>query len=445
VSKRDEATDKDALLINQEVQSVVQRMVDQGVYLITPKLDTKGLSYPALSNVFPEKSQEEIEEFLEKLKQSGILKSKLLDKVIVCPTCSSPSVYSKYNCPRCSSFDIGKASIIEHVRCGYIGSKEKFQKGSILVCPKCKNTVGEVDYRKIGTSFECNSCGSRFEAPRMSHKCNSCDDVFTYKEARYEPIYEFELSEDTKRSVAKGTLPLASILNTLKGGGFEVGLKSDLIGKSGATHNFDIVARKGQALVVANFTFEPKEEDIIGLFAKKYDVDPTFTLLIALTPPSKEEEAVSKAYGVMIVSSSGTRSIGEQIIDLVNNYFEGSKSEPPAEEQKISPSEPQTVNMSGGMDETLKTVVVPPIAEGKSQEFWLRREGETEKPPSAAVSIETPVDVVAPPSQNNEEPDSDTEETPPVDKKVKPLSKEELKKKTIEFLLNDDEEEHYNF
>ncbi len=30
----------------------------------------------------------------------------------------------------------------------------------------------------------------------MSHKCNSCDDVFTYKEARYEPIYEFELSEE---------------------------------------------------------------------------------------------------------------------------------------------------------------------------------------------------------------------------------------------------------
>ena len=63
----------------------------------------------------------------------------------------------------------------------------------------------------------------------MSHKCNSCDDVFTYKEARYEPFYEFELSEDTKRSVAKGTLPVASILNTLKGDGYDVGLRSDLI------------------------------------------------------------------------------------------------------------------------------------------------------------------------------------------------------------------------
>jgi len=442
VSKKEEATEKDALLINQEVQSVVQRMVDQGVYLITPRLDTKGLSYPALTNVFPEKSEAEIQEFLEKLRSSGILKSKLLDKVIVCPTCGSPSVYSKYNCPRCSSFDIGKASIIEHIRCGYIGSKEKFQKGNLLICPKCKNTVGEVDYRKIGTSFECNSCGSRFEAPRMSHKCNSCDDVFTYKEARYEPIYEFELSEDTKRSVAKGTLPLASILNTLKEGGFEVGLKSDLIGKSGATHNFDIVARKSSALVVANFTFEPKEEDIIGLFAKKYDVDPTFTLLIALTPPSKEEEAVSKAYGVMIVSSTGTKSIGEQIIDLVNEYFE--KSKPEAKEEIQQPRPPLSVVEIP--EEKMRTLLPAPSVDTvteKPQDFWLKKRGDLEK--AASVSIATPIDVE--PDTGSKEKEKEEEVLTKVESIIKEKSEppKKEKRKTIEFDLNDDDWEQYNF
>lgn len=309
--------EKDNLLLNHEVQSMIQRMVDQGVYSVIPRINAEGISYPDLDGIFVGKSETEIKVILEKLANAGILKSKLLDKVISCPTCGSPSVYSKYNCPRCASFDIGKASIIEHIRCGYIGSKEKFQKGNILVCPKCKNSLSEVDYRKIGTSFECNSCGSRFEAPRMSHKCNSCDDVFTYKEAKYEPIYEFELSDESKKTVTKGTLPLASIVATLKNAGFEVGLKRELVGKSGATHNFDIVASRSGALVVANFTFEPKEEDIIGLFAKKYDVDPTYTLLIALTPPSREQESVSKAYGVRIISSTGGLSIGEQIVNLV--------------------------------------------------------------------------------------------------------------------------------
>jgi hypothetical protein len=442
MSKKVEATDKDALLINQEVQSVVQRMVDQGVYLITPKLDIKGLSYPALSNVFPEKSEAQIQEFLDKLKSAGILKSKLLDKVIVCPTCGSPSVYSKYNCPRCSSFDIGKASIIEHVRCGYIGSKEKFQKGNLLICPKCKNTVGEVDYRKIGTSFECNSCGSRFEAPRMSHKCNSCDDVFTYKEARYEPIFEFELSEETKRSVAKGTLPLASIVNTLKDAGFEVGLKSDLIGKSGATHNFDIVARKSSALVVANFTFEPKEEDIIGLFAKKYDVDPTFTLLIALTPPSKEEEAVSKAYGVMIVSSNGSRSIGEQIIDLVNDYFQKSRIEtaPEIAPLPVSQLEKITSSKSDSSPPNPLAFAVLDDTPSAAPEPEIEKRVPTIQNIEQKSPLETSVEVVGPEPEKSIEEETEESEDSDLDK----LKKKEPKRKTIEFDLDDDYE-HYDF
>jgi predicted amidophosphoribosyltransferase len=312
-------SEKDNLLVNPEVQSLIQHMVDSGEYVITPRLDTKGIFYPAMTKVFPNKSESEFAGFLTRLTNVHLLNAKLLDKVIVCPTCGSPSVSSKYNCPRCSSFDIGKASIIEHIRCGFIGSKERFVSGNQLVCPKCRNTISEMDYRKIGTSFECNSCSSRFESPKMSHKCNSCEDVFTYKEARYDPIYQYELSEEAKKTIVRGTAPLASTVASLKEKGFEVGLKQDIVGKSGATHNFDIVARKGSMLVVANFTFEPKEEDIIGLFAKKYDVDPSFTLLISLSPPSKEEEAVSKAYGVKILSSVAGHSVADQIVALASS------------------------------------------------------------------------------------------------------------------------------
>ncbi len=329
LSKQDMANQKEALLLNPDVQTMIQRMVDQGVYSIGSKLEKAGIVYPVLQELFPKKSEKEIKIFLDELTKADILRSKLLDKVIICPTCGSPSVYSKYNCPRCSSFDIGKKIIIEHIRCGFIGSGDKFQNGEMMICPKCKNIVTDNDYRKIGTSFECNSCGTRFEAPRMSHKCNSCEDVFTYKEAKYESLFEYELTEDTKRAVARGTLPLASIISTLKENGFDVGSRRDLLGKSGATHTFDIVARKGSALVVANFAFEPKEEDIIGLFAKKYDIDPTFTLLIALSPPTKDEETVSKAYGVKIISATGSLSIGSQIVELVDSL---AKPEPKAEE-----------------------------------------------------------------------------------------------------------------
>src|SRR5487761_1654363 len=227
MSSQDVASERDNLLVDPEVQSLVQRMVDQGVYSIHAKVDSKGIK------------EEEVTGFLAKLVRGGVLNSKLLDKVISCPTCNSPSVYSKYNCPRCSSYDIGKASIIEHIRCGYIGSKEKFEKGNRLICPKCKGAINEVDYRSIGASFECNTCNSRFEAPKITHKCSSCDEIFSYKEARYEAIYEYALSEETKRSVARGTVPLSSIATVLKDKGFKVGIKAGLLGKSGATHVFD--------------------------------------------------------------------------------------------------------------------------------------------------------------------------------------------------------------
>lgn len=318
MSTREETGENESLLVDLEVQSLVQYMVDKGEYSIAPHLGSNGISFQSLNAVFPNKTEEEIVDFLGKLSDARILRTKLLDKIVICPTCGGSSVFTKYNCPRCSSFDIGKASIIEHIRCGYIGSMDRFQKGSILVCPKCGNGLSEKDYRKIGTSFECNSCNSRFEAPKMSHKCSSCEDVFTYKEARYEPLYEYELTEEAKRTVAKGTIPLSSIVSSLRETGFEVGLRQDIPGKSGAIHNFDVVARKEGKLVVANVTFEPREEDIIGLFAKKYDVDPTYTLLIALSPPSREQEAVSKAYGVKILSSVGSQAIAEQIISLLD-------------------------------------------------------------------------------------------------------------------------------
>ena len=439
--------ERETLLVNEDVQSMVQKMVDQGVYLITPKLDASGLSYPAVGAVFPDRSGPEIEEFLTRLASVGILRSKLLDKVIVCPTCGSPSVYSKYNCPRCSSFDIGKASIIEHIRCGYIGSKEKFQKKGQLICPKCKNVVSEVDYRKIGASFECNSCGSRFEAPRMSHKCNSCDDVFTYKEARYEPIFEFELSEDTKRTVAKGTLPLGTIVSTLKENGYEVGLKRDLTGKSGATHNFDIVAKKGSALVVANFTFEPKEEDIIGLFAKKYDVDPTFTLLVALTPPSKEEEAVSKAYGVMILSSQGARSIGDQIVDLVNAYFEESEK---AEKEKKR--EEEAAEERRRQTEALEREA----AEKARQEEEAKQKKEAEKAERAKAEKEKEEKKREEQARarrketvEKQQQEEEVEEPEPSEKEEEAKERESAEKETerprLEFVIPEEDWEQYDF
>ena len=305
-------------LLDLKAEKLVQIMVDRGLHSIAPKIEQSGISYLSISELLPGEKDIQIKSLLDKMTRSGILNAKLIDKVVMCPSCRGASILAKYNCPRCESIDIGRASIIEHIRCGYLDSKDKFEKGGALICPKCKGVVRESDYRKIGSSFQCNSCGSRFESPKIKHRCMNCQEEFTYKDALYESVFEYSLSEATKKNVAKGTLPLISIVNALKDGGYDVSQKAQLQGRSGAMHTFDVVARKEKRVIVASLSFEPKEEEIIGLFGKKYDVDPSHTLLVTLTPPSKEEEAVSKAYGVKILCSTGTQSLAEQIYKILN-------------------------------------------------------------------------------------------------------------------------------
>jgi hypothetical protein len=297
-------------------------MLSDGTYQILPKLTEKGFSYPILDELFPDRSPLQHAEFLESLVQGGVMKAKLLDRLISCAACGGTMIRSRYNCPRCDSFDVEQVSFIEHVKCGYVDSRKKFLKPDGMVCPKCKNMVGESDYRRIGSSFECNACKYRFENPKISHTCESCEDVFTYRDAKYEPVYEYNLSEQAKSAVTKGTIPLAAVKTTLSDFGFEVQIQGTVVGKSGATHSFDVVARKPGFLIVANISFEPREEDVIALFAKKYDIDPKITMLLALSQPSKDVESVGKAYGVSIVAASRMGEMAQQIQGLLKEFRE---------------------------------------------------------------------------------------------------------------------------
>ena len=66
------ASDKDALLLDVDVQAMIQRMVDQGNLLdLIRKLERGGIVYPILKELFPVKSEKEIADFLDELTQSG--------------------------------------------------------------------------------------------------------------------------------------------------------------------------------------------------------------------------------------------------------------------------------------------------------------------------------------------------------------------------------------
>lgn len=47
-----------------------------------------------------------VEDMLQNLEKQGILEPKVVDRVLTCPDCGSPEVYSKYACPKCDPYNI---------------------------------------------------------------------------------------------------------------------------------------------------------------------------------------------------------------------------------------------------------------------------------------------------------------------------------------------------
>jgi CheY-like chemotaxis protein len=146
-------------------------------------------------------------QIFQSLAKKGYLKPREHIRALICPQCGSPHVYSKYTCPRCQSIEINRMRLIEHPFCGYTGFTDKFTSGSHLVCPNCQTDLSPAlgmprgdgskqDYKIIGSSFECEDCGHRFDRPNNQNSCQECGLTFDYKSARYEKLYSYEIPED---------------------------------------------------------------------------------------------------------------------------------------------------------------------------------------------------------------------------------------------------------
>jgi hypothetical protein len=304
-----------ALIPNDGVRRLFQQLVEKGAFSFKASIDEKGISFPELSRLFPALTRDDIEAFVERLREAGVLEAKLLDKLSVCPACGGTKSFPRFDCPRCYSFDIGRALIIEHIRCGYVGSEESFRSGGVIVCPKCKSDLKDVDFRKIGTSYECKSCGSRFTTPKVSNRCASCGTLFTFKDARYVSVYSYVLSQVAKDALVHDPKQLTPIMNYLKARDFSVSKDQKIVGNSRTTHSFDLVARRGKEFLVADFAFEATEDKIIALFAKKYDTKPTLTVFLSIVPATEDIRKISGIYEINMFSTREDAGLISQELD----------------------------------------------------------------------------------------------------------------------------------
>jgi hypothetical protein len=296
---------------DRNVQMLLSKYLSGKIKVLEPVYDsTVGYRYPDVETIIGDASQ--VEPFLNKLYEAGVLEKKLYDKIIFCPKCGSADVSTRYCCPSCKSFNIQKSSLIEHIKCGYMDVEEKFCKGDKCVCPKCHEELEriDVDYYKAGIWCTCENCKKSFDIPLTTHFCRNCCETSTFEEVVIKDVYSYTLKENVTAESSLNWFLVAAIREILRAEGLMVESPGLIKGKSGAHHSFDIVAFREDQLqraIVVDLAMSSgnvvSEQPVIALFAKTFDVGPERAFLIAIPKLSENGKKMAELYKIQAIEA----------------------------------------------------------------------------------------------------------------------------------------------
>lgn len=302
-----------------EDEEFLRELIKKGILTLKPSLDRQGIRYVDAEETWKvdlTKARAIINELVKK----GFLKPDFVDRVLTCPKCGSPEVYSKYACPKCKSHNVEFTELIEHTKCGNIGPKDSFAKGASLICPRCQMefTKKTSDYRVIGNFYLCEKCGNRFDKPDAIHICQNCGTTSTYQNAKYIKTFAYSVTEEAMKSFQTELPILENIKKILVEKGFRVQLHAKVTGTSGAQSPFDILAEKGTIRLVIDVSATGNKNDVIALLAKKVDVNPTGTAILDLSA-SEEINNLGKVFGINVFKGTDNQNLPEDFKNFVRS------------------------------------------------------------------------------------------------------------------------------
>jgi len=299
------------------------KLIKKGVLQLKPTLYDEEIHYEDAEKAWSNYDTTQVRKALLHMERKGILQSKYVDRILTCPDCGSPEVHSKYACPKCSSHNVEHTELLEHMKCGYMDSKDKFQKGKSLVCPNCQTQLVEeaVHYRVIGNCFQCEKCGFRFDKPEIMHFCRGfreCKRIFTYQDAKYDKIFSYKITDETVKSLRSGQPVLESLEKIFIEKGYRVHLHPQITGASGVQHPFALLAEKNQTRIVIDISITGNKNDMISLLGKKVDINPTGAAIIDLSK-SDELAQLGKVYNIMVFQATNEPDLQKHLSHFLTN------------------------------------------------------------------------------------------------------------------------------
>jgi len=284
-------------------------LVGKGVESLEPTITPEGIHYNDIEYGDDWLTKiKKLDEFAEK----GLLKGEDYDRAILCPSCRSPHVYSKYACPTDRSIFIKKIILVRHESDGFQGELKLFNKNGRLICPKCNQDLGEVndnttwspDLKEIGYSFECEQNGHRFERPLTIHFCPICGETFDYRTARYISLKKYTLTQkayDFVKDSSETDKLIKPVIEYLKVNGLSIQYGLELKGISGSTHRFELAASLGHSMLVMDYSFGESQK-LVALLGKKMDIPGVEAALVDFSD-NEELFNLGKVYNIPIIDT----------------------------------------------------------------------------------------------------------------------------------------------
>jgi len=165
-----------ACLRKPEIKLLLQTIRDGQTTEFIPSIsEGKGIFYPEIETIMPNPS--EYCAVFEILERYGILQREFYDTVLLCPSCESIKMSSKFCCPSCKSTNISK---------------------------------------QTGIFFKCLACGKETPMPENKYICRDCKAIYPEDQLRIGEIFTFVVSRTHELIIDKWIEDLDNILDSAR-------------------------------------------------------------------------------------------------------------------------------------------------------------------------------------------------------------------------------------
>jgi len=275
---------------------------------------------------------------LKKLARLGILKKSFFDSAATCPSCESMLLTFHDRCPKCKSHNVQKASLTEHLLCGYINQRDNYTDD---ICPQCGEKLVEGQYRNMGRWYLCQNCGDRIENPENDLFCHNCEKIFTLNEAKPKDIPKYSLNPERIKEIRQNVASLEDLQSLLSRLGFNVEIPGLSFGeKSGMQHQFSLIAKKivnGKNIVVAldhaTSDTEVQASPLILYIYKTSEVKVDIPIFIAVPCLNETAKKIAQGHDILLIEgSTDQKGIIEHIAQEIESRV--TQKAPPITEQE---------------------------------------------------------------------------------------------------------------